>query len=425
MSARAAAAAAAAQLRAQARAKRSQAEVLRAQATAISVACANLEIAMGECDAFVRGLIYLVQQTDITYAQMMKQVNAGIGAFTAKMQGIYDSFNDTFPLTSMGVASMTLWDVSNTQNRYAEIKRGDTGEMVSRVQAKLVISGHLDAAHFVFGKYDKHTEQAIKAFAASAGLGNNVTKVDNDVFRMLGFPMETTISAKTPPSVEAQLGTTYATDQLKILLNIEQPVPLNKSRWQENDSQYFFSYGMYTTRYAADRTISDLSVNKELFKIAGKLGDEAISIYESFDEAAQISGGFIPYTVAGAGVIFLIKTNDQSVGITDASENLANSIYDQKIEAAKNYAEKLNELPTKYLISKEMLSNIDYVRINRGYINDLGQIVRDLQNTNFLDSDEYDAQAVKNSSVDYIEMLIICSIDEEIADFVEESAVVK
>ena len=138
-----------------------------------------------------------------------------------------------------------------------------------------------------------------------------------------------------------------------------------------------------------------------------------------------MESGFIPYTVAGAGVIFLIKTNDQSVGITDASENLANSIYDPKIEAAKNYAEKLNELPTKYLISKEMLSNIDYVRINRGYINDLGQIVRDLQNTNFLDSDEYDAQAAKNSAVDYVEMLIICSIDEEIADFVEESAVVK
>ena len=55
----------------------------------------------------MRKLIDIVQQTDLTYAQMMNKVGEETAAFSAKMRELYNSFNDNSPLTSNDLSGVT------------------------------------------------------------------------------------------------------------------------------------------------------------------------------------------------------------------------------------------------------------------------------------------------------------------------------
>ena len=123
MSARAAAAAAAAQL--------------RAQATAIAAAGASLESAMQESDAYMRNLIDTVQRTDITYAQAMTQAIAEMTAYTTRMQSLYESFNDTFPLTSETVNMMNKMGIQPQKSR-SSLSKESTSSYVQEMLNKLL-----------------------------------------------------------------------------------------------------------------------------------------------------------------------------------------------------------------------------------------------------------------------------------------------
>ena len=94
VAARAAAAAKAASLRAQSAEKRAQSAALRSHAAALGVEVGKLSQTLVESNAFMRKLIDLVQQTDLSYAQMMEHVIAATQDYTNRMQAVYDSIGD-------------------------------------------------------------------------------------------------------------------------------------------------------------------------------------------------------------------------------------------------------------------------------------------------------------------------------------------
>ena len=138
-------------------------------------------------------------------------------------------------------------------------------------------------------------------------------------------------------------------------------------------------------------------------QVKSSLGD-----FQSLTEEARIRG-------------HQMSALDVTPGADDMVDGVIDNIYSPKFEEAKNEYKIISELPMQYLISEELLSNIDYERINREYINDLAKITREIQNSNFSESQEYDAQVVKSCSVGYIENLIIYSIDEDVAACVKDN----
>lgn len=65
-----------------------------------------MEAVKTETSTYMRNLIDLVQRTDLSYAQIMQQVEQEIQIFTSRMQALYDSFNDNFPLYSEDVGAL-------------------------------------------------------------------------------------------------------------------------------------------------------------------------------------------------------------------------------------------------------------------------------------------------------------------------------
>ena len=100
MAKRAAARAQATSLRAQAAEKRQQAADLRQQAAALAAAISALREAVAVNNAYMLRLMEIVQDTDLSYAQMLAEIIEETAAFTDKMNKLRDSFNDNFPLNS-------------------------------------------------------------------------------------------------------------------------------------------------------------------------------------------------------------------------------------------------------------------------------------------------------------------------------------
>ena len=64
----------------------------------LASAISSLQSAISETNAYMQRLIAAVQQTDLRYAQKMSIINEQIAGYTAKMQELFDSFNDDFRL---------------------------------------------------------------------------------------------------------------------------------------------------------------------------------------------------------------------------------------------------------------------------------------------------------------------------------------
>ena len=76
-------------------------------------------------------------------------------------------------------------------------------------------------------------------------------------------------------------------------------------------------------------------------------------------------------------------------------------------------------ISAQLIISKEMAGSKDD-ELNRTYIDKLVQRENEIERTIFVESDDYEVQSVKNCAISYIETVVICSIDEDYAEFISE-----
>ena len=81
--------------------------------------------------------------------------------------------------------------------------------------------------------------------------------------------------------------------------------------------------------------------------------------------------------------------------------------------------ERLSQTSVQFIISKERAGSKDD-ELNRTYIDKLVQRENEIERTIFVESDDYEVQSVKNCAISYIETVVICSIDEDYAEFISE-----
>ncbi|MCL2035501.1 MAG: hypothetical protein FWG94_12360, partial [Oscillospiraceae bacterium] len=118
----------AATLRSQAIDKKKQAAALRAYASALALSMSTLDSIINLTNAYIRKLIEIVQNTDVSHAQKMDAIGKEVRKFIARYQSIFDSFNDRFPLTTddmitlskMGVTAFTAREFIDQQTQHLQ-----------------------------------------------------------------------------------------------------------------------------------------------------------------------------------------------------------------------------------------------------------------------------------------------------------------
>jgi len=126
---------------AQASALRAQASALRDMAAALASAISSLQSAISETNAYMRRLIAAVQQTDLRYAQKMSIINEQIAGYTAKMQELFDSFNDSFPLVSEDITVLAKSEKITKHTGSIESK----GAALIKDSIRLTMGTHVNA----------------------------------------------------------------------------------------------------------------------------------------------------------------------------------------------------------------------------------------------------------------------------------------
>ena len=120
---RAAARAAATELRSQAAEKKAQAAALREQAAAIVVEIGKLLQTLTELNAYMQRLIDILQQTDLSFAQMLRAIAEETYAFTQSVTSIYNSIDVAFGFTNSLFGSIDFspkTDVTSFMNKLKE-----------------------------------------------------------------------------------------------------------------------------------------------------------------------------------------------------------------------------------------------------------------------------------------------------------------
>ena len=128
----------AATLRSQAIDKKKQAAALRAYASALALSMSTLDSIINLTNAYIRKLIEIVQNTDVSHAQKMDAIGKEVRKFIARYQSIFDSFNDRFPLTTddmitlskMGVTAFTAREFIDQQTQHLQNLNKDLWENV-------------------------------------------------------------------------------------------------------------------------------------------------------------------------------------------------------------------------------------------------------------------------------------------------------
>ena len=79
---------------------------MRAHVSALNAAAGVLRDQITQTNKYIRDLIALVQETDLSYAAQLEQIRAETEAFTEEMRKLYDSIDDLLGLTSEDVSTM-------------------------------------------------------------------------------------------------------------------------------------------------------------------------------------------------------------------------------------------------------------------------------------------------------------------------------
>ena len=139
------------ELRDKATKKRGQAAKLRDAAAKIAAAVSKLRREVARLNKRIRDLIANVQDTDLAYAQMLLQINAEIAAFTDRINEIYNSFSDSFPLNS-GLLSGLGQIVGNLTALGSDLMSQLAGVVASCVFSKDPIN--MATGNFIYDKND-------------------------------------------------------------------------------------------------------------------------------------------------------------------------------------------------------------------------------------------------------------------------------
>lgn len=107
-------------LRSIAATKQKQVEALKRQIEALELAIDTLGKEIDATNAYVERVKNIVQQTDVSFAQMLDEIAEATAEFNAKIKALRNSFNDQFPLTSNDVDILSKMGIAFDKKKFLD-----------------------------------------------------------------------------------------------------------------------------------------------------------------------------------------------------------------------------------------------------------------------------------------------------------------